>query len=444
MRLSLALLALTAAPAAAQPVYPPGGSELFRGVLHRLGYTPAGPGTPPRVVIVLGDPGVRASWLPTTCQTTLADGGAVLVAASQCDRLGMLLPGQPPVFLPGLSLDPGQVRVIGRTTPESVAVLQPGRVGPGDDLPVLPADVVAGTPAYRLGLNTTRGPWADGVFATYGRGQPFGAAVAGRNRAAVLAGESVLSNRLLAATFTERGDDADTGNLELAFNLARWLKPPGDGPTPCLFVERGKVVDDFGDVFNTEVSLPAPATPPLSAFLTPEAQGKLADAVNETVDRVQANDRLNGRLTRGDRFRRSMVWLLGVLALLATVALVRRARAALRPPTPEPAAPERAAGGFAQRREELLRGGDHTAAVREYLVELFRTRGLPLDEHRHPRRMPRVQADPPTRRQLATLWEAAYGPDPVTYTRWKELEPMVEAVRAAGDAGRWRFAEGRS
>jgi hypothetical protein len=447
MRAALALL-LFAAPAAAQD-YPPDGSELFRGVLHRYGYLPIpGSGISPRLVIVYRDPGNRAEWLAGQCQAVLSGGGSVLVAADRCDQLRRLLPGLPPVSLPGLSLDPGRIGAVGRAGPETVALIGPRPAGRAADLPVLPAGVATATPARRLDL-PPRGPWADGVFAVYGRGQPFAAAVTAPGRAAVLAGESALSNRLLAATFTGRGDDADTGNLELAVNLARWLRPPGNGPTPCLFVEQGVVVRSFADVFDTAEPvppLPTPAPPPLSAFLAPEAQAKLTDAVNETLDQVQENDRLNERLAGRRRFRRTMAWLVGVLALVATVTLVRRARAARRPgpPAAEPASPARAAGPFAQRREELLGGADHTAAVRGYLAELFGSRGLPLDEHRHPRRLPPVEADPPTRRQLATLWEAAYGPAPVTYSRWKELEPMVEQVRAAGQAGRWRFAGGRA
>lgn len=445
MRAALALL-LLAAPAAAQE-YEPGGSDLFRGVLRRYGYVPTpGSGVAPRSVVVFGDPGQRLPWLASQCETVLNDGGSVLVAAGGCDRLRQMLPGRPPVLLTGLPVGgPVATRQVAAARPEAVAVARPvAQAG----LPELPAVVAVGLPARELRVGDLRPARGTGVFAEYASRRPFGLALTGPGRVVVLAGESALSNRLLAATFVGPGGEADTGNLELAVALARWLRP-GDGLAPCLFVEYGEVVREFGDVFDQAPAapqLPTPAPPPLSALLAPEAQAKLTDAVNETADRVQANDRLNPRLAGGDRFRRSMVWLAAALALLLAVTLVRRARAAGRPaaPPPEPVAPPRAGGVFAQRREELLRGGDHTAAVREYLAELFRARGLPLDEYRHPRRLPRVEADPVTRRQLATLWEAAYGPAPVTYTRWKELEPMVEAVRAAGQAGRWRFAGGRA
>jgi hypothetical protein len=64
--------------------------------------------------------------------------------------------------------------------------------------------------------------------------------------------------------------------------------------------------------------------------------------------------------------------------------------------------------------------------------------------------MPGVEAHGPDaktlRGHLRILWEVAYGanPKPVTYSRWKELEPMIETVRRAAGEGRWTFTGGRA
>ena len=38
------------------------------------------------------------------------------------------------------------------------------------------------------------------------------------------------------------------------------------------------------------------------------------------------------------------------------------------------------------------------------------------------------------------LWEEANTDVPLAYSRWKELEPILAAVRSAAEADRWRFA----
>ena len=443
MRVSLVVLALIARPAVAQDPLPNGGGELFRGVLHRLGYTPvAGAEPPPRVVVVFGEPSGFSE--PAVYQRVLGGGGSVLIAADRFRQLSNSLPGRPAVALDGELVTTKPVRLEG--SGQFVEVVRATASRHGLTVPEL---VATATPVRRLIRDDTTDPWVGTTLARYAGGEPFAVGGVGTpsrpGRVVVLAGESALSNQLLAGRLL---DGPETRNLEFALNLARWLKPPGDGPTTCLFLDHGQVITVFDAVDYTAALMPllTPTPPPLSALLTPEAQAKLADAANEAVDKVQTADRLNAALARGARFGKTVQWLLGVLALLATVALIRRARAARRPsdavkPTAEPPRP---AGAFAQRREELLGGGDHTADVREYLVELFRVYGLPLDEYRHPKRMPRVEADAATRRRVATLWEVAYGPAPVSYSRWKELEPMIETVQADAAAGRWRFAGGRA
>ena len=54
----------------------------------------------------------------------------------------------------------------------------------------------------------------------------------------------------------------------------------------------------------------------------------------------------------------------------------------------------------------------------------------------------RLEVIKAVRANLRILWEVAYGadPKPIPYSRWKELEPMIDVVRRAADEGRWQFA----
>ena len=103
-------------------------------------------------------------------------------------------------------------------------------------------------------------------------------------------------------------------------------------------------------------------------------------------------------------------------------------------------------GSLARRREEILQAGDYGGVVREYLRELFASQGLP-EAAVQPPRLPEVRVtgrgNTTLREDLRILWDVAFGPRPrpVTYTRWKELEPTIDAVRRAAAEGRWRFAD---
>ena len=395
------------------------------------------------VVVVFGSPG--PAGVAEVCQQVLRDGGSVLIASSRFDDLRAAFPTRPAVLL--RSTSPRRFedrRLVGAVAP--VGLIGPDlRPGGGLGLDV-PADVAVELPPSSLVLVGPGDPWVGTVAAVSRDGLPVAAGGVGPKGkpgwALVVASDAVFSNALLAGLFP---DGSDTGNLAFAVNTVRWLKPTGDGPVPCLFLDHGRVAERFDEVdYADALQVPVPpVTPPLSAFLTPEAQAKLTEIADQAIDRIQENDRLNVPFA-GPRYGKTMRWVVGVFALAAAVALVRRARAARRPAVPTLVATPAAVGVLAQRQQEQLGGSDHSAAVREYLVELFRTHGLPLDQYRHPTRMPRVEADRDTQERVRTLWQAAYGPHAVTYTRWKELEPMIEAVRAAGAAGRWRFAGGTS
>lgn len=449
---SALLLLLLAVPAAAQQSLPANGSELFHGLMHRLGYTPVDSPARAKAVVVFGPP--PNPEFAAVCRRQIEAGGSVLIVADSFPGLAGCFPEPWRVSLDRRDRGPPAVSRLRFPQDRPVGLLGPPPNGglPGLDVP---DNVVVESPTSTLRWAGGRPEWLTTVAIDRLSG-PLGVSLVGMplavggvrpagGRVLVVGSDAVFSNLLLAGRFA---DDADTGNLDFAVSVLRWLKPAGPGPVPCLFLDRGEVVTQFDAVNYTAAlaaDLPPIGPPPLSAFLTSEAQAKLTDAANEAFDRVQENDSLNRPFATPRRYRNAMRWLLGVLALVVAVALIRRGRAARQPKAePPPKVAVGPTGTLARRREELLRGGDHTAAVRDYLIDLFREYGLPLDEYRHPRRMPRVEADRTTKDQLAKLWQAAYGPHPVSYTRWKELEPMIEEVRAAGAAGRWRFGRGRA
>ena len=86
--------------------------------------------------------------------------------------------------------------------------------------------------------------------------------------------------------------------------------------------------------------------------------------------------------------------------------------------------------------------------LREYLRELFLSRGLVLPEGDPPRKLPAVEAtgmySQELRSHLKVLWTVAFEPKPkpIGYARWKELEAMIDAVKRTAENDEWRFVPG--
>lgn len=247
----------------------------------------------------------------------------------------------------------------------------------------------------------------------------------------------IFTNELLTAKGTD--------NLAYAYHLATHLIGGPDGSakrTKCLFIENGVVVDDFDDSFFQPARVP-PLSPPVPSL--EQIQDKLTDAVDRTLAGVQDRDVLGRAVARS--FDRVVPILAVVAAALALVFVLWRSWAARHTPEPLPAPRAGAdAGGslLDDRRQAILRANDVYEPLREHLRALFAHWGQaaggpslpPVD-------VPGGGAD---RRllesKLGKLWEFAYGdvPTAVPFARWKELEPMIEFVTRAADAGRWRFA----
>jgi len=255
--------------------------------------------------------------------------------------------------------------------------------------------------------------------------------------ALVYSSPAMFANKLLMA----RGTD----NFVYAYHMTNFLvTKPGGGSkrTKCFFVEDGTPVTNFDEFPLLPQRIP-PVAPPVPALET--LQDKLTDAVNGALDDVQTRDVLGRQVSR--HFDRVMPVLAVVAAALATLFLVRRAwKARYSPEVSPPAGLTVPAGGspLDRRRVEILRSNDLYEPLREHLRALFARWGragggteLPPVE---------IAGDASEKRNLvgkiSKLWEIAHGDTPVAvpYVRWKELEPMIESVTRAADAGRWRFA----
>ena len=489
-RLALTLLAVVACvgPAAAQrPGRPPRGDgfEVFAGLLHFHGLTPATPDefarVPPagRVMVFVEGVFTPDAQLNNLARDTLAGGGSVLWAVDRGLNVGAvlgdgtrltgsvggavppdgslclnddpnfpLLVQQPPsaaerlMLAGGLTLpDPAALLLTGLTR---VATQNPGllAVGPGGGYSWAElAELPPGTAALGAGGRRRR---PVGMASTSGVG-------AKTHRGLVVANSRVFGNRLLAAEGTD--------NLAFADNVVVWLSA-GGGRKACLLVREGTPVGRF-DAVTFEVPPPTPPIPPLPDFLDPAIQAKLTAVANETLGKLEASNAFN-RLAVGDvqgepdRLRKVLKGVgVGLTALVLALAL-RRLLAAKHAPDHTPVArdPARPAGpGAATRqREEVLHGGDYGALVAEYLRDWFAGCGASAQAE-----LPAIVVRPgvpdkPLRADLSILWGVAFaapatgraaraGRHAVPYSRWKRLEPSIHAAQAAHEAGDWRFAE---
>lgn len=494
----LALVGLLALPSRAQPpaerrepipTLPATGSEAFRGLFRFHKVEPVRPGGLAEadyadlIVVVLGRvrPAAPGAIDPAPyTQRALRNGGAVLIATEEPGSLSRLFPDQPNVQITGESVLSPEDRGAYADLPHCPFVVPrlPG------DFDKLMWQVTAPDPEWglflgidRLATNvpgalrvTSESRHTRGRLAGYppgsrinrrGRPEPtlppdrlFAVGGSGRAdlpfRSLVLADPSVFSNQMMAPP----PDMPPNQNVAFADRVVQWLRGPTDR-SKCLFIENGIPRTDF-DVVRYEAlqEMPPLPVPPMPDPLDPELQRKVTDAINRGIANWQDDDRPNEIVAGTDsRFNRVLRFLASVAAVVLLVLLVRRVWRGRHEPDvpPIPTDTGRVAGtappgSLARRREEILQAGDFGGVVREYLQELFASRGLPVGADR-PHKLPEVvvqgRGNTTLREDLRILWDVAFGPRPrpVTYTRWKELEPMIDAVRRAAAEGRWRFAD---
>jgi hypothetical protein len=494
------MLAATA-PAAGQtrggprPV-PATGTEFFRGLFRYHKIAPVVPSEiSPRahlrdtIVVVLGSPG-PGTWNPVPYTVrALRDGGAVLIAVEDQDSLTRYFPERSVIDVTG------EVVASKRPTADT------NYAGDRDCPFVVPAppqfridfanrkinwddsphwQLFAGLDRVAVNRSgairaVTRNRYTDSVVAKFppgcvagGRDLPadrvFALAGSGKGddtfRCLVLADPSVFSTQMLQASIPAGPHDrgrVPTENLLFADRVVQFLRGPNDR-SRCLFIENGVPQTSFDDVNIAALQSPSMPIPPPPDPLNPELQRKLTDSVNRGIADWQDSDGPNrivaGQAPEYTRFVWAVQFLTAVAAVLTLIALVRRAWRGRHEPDvpPVPTDTGRVAasgppGSLARRREEILHAGDYTEVVREYLRELFAARGMTAPVPGRGSDLHDIEVRGPgattLREYLRILWGVAYGPRPrpVTYSRWKELEPMIDAVRRAADEDRWRFAK---
>jgi hypothetical protein len=242
-------------------------------------------------------------------------------------------------------------------------------------------------------------------------------------------------------------------NFEFARRVVQWLRGPNERSL-CLFIEAGVQQTQFDAVKYARYQtprLPPMSVPPLPSPFDPKLQRGLNDFADRQLAELEDRD-IPNRALGGDRrrFRETIQALAVAGAVLALTYLLRRIWRARHEPDLAPPPGETSLvppGSLARRREELLQLGDYTALVRDYLRELFAVRGLPPQPTPAPRKPPPVSVRGPDakllRYHLRILWDVAQGRDDraIDYSRWKELEPMIDALRRAADENRWRFVD---
>jgi len=476
---SLLLLALLllATPAFAQqqpkPQQLPANDDstvLFRGLLHFHKIQPeAATNLRPNydysnlIVVVYGDP--QSQDVRNYCRRTLSGGGAVLIAADTQMSVSGYFP------------EPGNVKIVGgRVSFDKGALVDSGL--PNRPIVFPMPNVAAGPfsgierlatndPSYLLSPNPPPSiplkpvaAFPPGANVTTPTGLPdrgagilpLAFAVASDDRQSVrcmvLADPDVFSNRMI---YTSGREQNPTDNLRFANNTVQWLQ--GNGRTKCLFIEHGNVVSKFDDFEFSSIpigpQLPPPPVPNIDPF-NPELQQKLANALNEAADQAQKNDVMNqGILAPFHGKKWFPVAILSVLLLIFTYILFRWRTASnwyrrvFRPIPRDPAmlGPDVPVGSLEHRRLELLRSTDYGPVVRPVVLQLFQDRGLPGEYTGD--KLPPLDID--VRRPqflkdaIHSLWAVVRSPAPLGYGKWKQLEPLLAAVRAAADDDRWRF-----
>jgi hypothetical protein len=447
-------------------------TTLFRGLLHfhkvqpesidnlRQGYDYS-----KLIVVVVGEPKNQKVW--NSCRSALGQGGAVLILADTPLQLSTIFPNSGDVRItgdrvtfaePGL-LDRGVMnRPLALPMPldepspffgiERVATLDPSYCLS----PRVPAEVpVKPVGAFRSGAT---------VFAPDGRvvrgagilALPFALATTDdglKMRCMIVADPDVFSNRLI---YTSGREESPNDNLKLANNTVQWLK--GGTRTKCLFIENGVWRDKFDEFEFSAVPvgppLPPPPNIPVPDITDEKFQQMLANETNKIVDQAERNDVFDRGILSVFQGRKGV--LLAVLAgLLVAVAYILfrwravrdRYRSTFRPIPKDPAmlGPDVPVGSIEHRRLELLRSADYGPALRQVVRQLFQDRGLPAESTGDTLPALDIAVARPQflRDAIHSLWAVVRSPAPVGFGRWKQLEPLLAAVRAAADDDRWRF-----
>lgn len=454
-------------------------TQLFRGLLHHFKLVALDPRNmeynADTIVIVHGDPGRNKTAVAGHVRKTLASGGAVLIASDAFLNLSPFFPDGEDLELVGNDVsDPGGANshlgdpsspfvkpyALRANAPTEEESLFAGLDRIATNFPT--ALRITKRPPYaqsRVGLLPDTARYTGGnINLRLKLNDSFAAAGAGRDgdtfRCLVIADQSVLSNDMLYSS----ADRDPTDNFAFAVRLVPWLQGP-EKRKFCLFIEDGVVQTRFDEFDFSRVSNQpgAPPIPPLPAPRLPDPmdrkfQERGSKMLSEVLTRIEDNDSFKNELSRNLRLYIAIVSVVVAIVLIFASVLLRgriwknRQDRSYQPIPVDPLrlGNEVPLGSFTHRRLELLRGNDFRAPFTEYVLLLFRERGF-LDSDVGGRR-PKIEATGRSRQYLIDsvrqLWdEVADNADkPLAYTKWKELEPILAAVRSAAEADRWRFA----
>ena len=467
-------------------------TQLFRGLLHHFKLQPLDPRdmayNADTIVIVLGDPGRNKASAAGHVRKILASGGAALVAVDTKLDLSPFFPDGEDLEILGTQVaDPDGFHAYGRNALCPFAVpysLDAGRLSPEEQLFAEFPKLATNSPSA---LRITRRPpylrrtvavfdpsakfMAGERFGPLKRNDFFAAAGVGREnetyRCLVMADPSVLSNDMLYSSGDKdrlndfsKGDTfvPATDNFPFAVKLVPWLQGPEQRKF-CLFIENGEVqtrFDEF-DFAGVQGPSPKPQMPPIPPLRLPDpmdrnVQERASKAASEVLTKVEDDDSFKNELARNPKLYIAIVSIVAT-ALLILASILLRGRIwktrQERNYQPIPVDPLRLGndvplGSFTHRRLELLRGSDFRAPFCEYVQLLFAERGYP--EGYRGDRCPKIETSSRNRQYLIDsvrrLWTEAVGQAelPMPYTKWKELEPILAAIRSAAEADRWRFA----
>ncbi len=266
-----------------------------------------------------------------------------------------------------------------------------------------------------------------------------------------LADPSVFINQMML--------EPDADNFALAQRVAQFLKGP-EGRDRCLFVENGRVIEDF-DSLRDALTPPVPPVPPNKmpniGQLLRQNQDKVAKLIDDKLDDIQRKDLVHqfafgppdGPKERS-RFGLLITALLVFLSVRMVLVMLGRTLAA-KQPTDGPPPPTTGAGAastgptgvFDRRRRELMRRNNVFDPVSHLMREFFLSTGVPPDLGP---RIPRVWVSDAVRRPdslrqaVRDMWRIAFGPPvPLTAQRWFEIEPYFDRLRRAHADGKWKF-----
>ena len=446
--LALALLVLVAPTAASQdPVYSLGGPELFQAWLRVAEVEPytvdelaRGIDARKSILVVWGtsrDRAANADWM-SYAQQFLSEGGAVLIASHEGWHFQRLTRGLADIRITGDRLEgdggPLPIRFMKPLPAPFNELVAPEVAG------LAPLEQVWDTSPSTIVMHERAGPFQQ----VLGRiaDSPFAFAVGGVGprdnpyRFLVYADQHVFSNGMLVNS---------PENFRFAGNTVRFLRGP-EQRSRCLFLDHGRVVNEFPLEFSTP---PMPDVPvPLPSWR--KLQSLLADGANRVMDRLETDDTLNRKVLGRDPDSRMAEYLLTLAMIGAVWAVIHLLRKVWRSRQPaDPVLTTSRVGGppassvLGRRGEELLRRDNLLELAQAEVRDLFRSTGAPdmpgaeLPPIEYPHGRSRTLEE-----QLRRLWQLGYGTDhPVLRSaRWQEFEATVAAVREAAANGHWRFA----